>query len=98
MHHLDPSFALWLWWLRLLQTYVDIGGSLKKLLITHSCPSLHNTMGCSQPGSSFNGILQERIMEGVAIPLSRGSSQPRDQPGSPALQADSLLSEPLVVP
>ena len=96
MDNLDPSFVLWLWWLRLLQTYEDIGGPLKKLLVTHSCPSLCNTMGL--PGSSFSAILQERIMEGVAIPLSKGSSQPRDQLGSPALQVDSLSSEKLVVP
>ena len=30
-------------------------------------------------GSSVHGILQERILEWVAIPFSRGSSQPRDQ-------------------
>ena len=45
-------------------------------------------------GSPVHGILQARILEWVAIPFSRGSSQPRDEPGSPALQADSLLSEP----
>ena len=28
------------------------------------------------------------------MPSSRGSSQPRMEPGSPALQADSLPSEP----
>ena len=28
------------------------------------------------------------------MPFSRGSLQPRDQPRSPALQADSLSSEP----
>ena len=39
------------------------------------------------------GILQARILEWVAISLCRGSSQPND-PRSPALQADSLLSEP----
>ena len=39
------------------------------------------------------GILQARILEWVAIPFCRGSSQPND-PRSPALQADSLLSEP----
>ena len=38
-------------------------------------------------------ILQARILEWVAIPFPRGSSQPSD-PRSPALQADSLLSEP----
>ena len=39
------------------------------------------------------GILQARLLESVAIPSSRGSSGPRTEPGSPALQADSLLSE-----
>ena len=35
-------------------------------------------MDCSPPGSSVHGILQARILESVAIPFSRGSSQPRD--------------------
>ena len=35
--------------------------------------------GCSLPGCSDRGIVQVRILEGVAIPFSRGSSQPRDQ-------------------
>ena len=38
------------------------------------------------------GIFQTRILEQVVISFSRGSSQPRDQTQSPALQADSLLS------
>ena len=40
------------------------------------------------PSSSVHGILQARILEWVAISFSRGSSQPRVEPGSPALQAD----------
>ena len=36
-------------------------------------------MDCSLPGSSVHGILQARILEWVAMPSSRGSSQPRDQ-------------------
>ena len=36
-------------------------------------------VGCSLPRSSIHGILQARILEWVAIPFSRGSSQPRDQ-------------------
>ena len=36
-------------------------------------------MNCSLPGSSIHGIIQARILELVAIPFSRGSSQPRDQ-------------------
>ena len=37
-------------------------------------------MDCSLPGSSVHGILQARILEWVAIPFSRASSQFRDQP------------------
>ena len=58
------------------------------------CLSLCDPMDCSCPGSSVNGILQARILEWVAKPSSRGSSQPRIKPRSSTLQADSLLSEP----
>ena len=49
------------------------------------------------PGFSVRGILQARILEWLAIPFSRGSSQPRNwtQVSHIALQADSLPSEPL---
>ena len=43
------------------------------------CPILCNPMDNSPPGSSVHGILQTRILEWVAMPSSRGSSQPRDQ-------------------
>ena len=36
-------------------------------------------MDHSPPGSSVHGILQARRLEWVAMPSSRGSSQPRDQ-------------------
>ena len=36
-------------------------------------------MDCSPPGSSVHGISQVRLLECIAISLSRGSSQPRDQ-------------------
>ena len=56
-------------------------------------------MNWSLSGSSVPRILQgEFSKEWVAIPFSRRSSQPRDQPRSPGLQADSLPSEPLVKP
>ena len=51
---------------------------IKNLLVTQSCSTLCNPMDCSPPGSSVHGILQERIMEWVAIPFSR-SSWPRDR-------------------
>ena len=46
------------------------------------------------PGSSVHGILQARILEWIAIPFSRDLPNPGIEPGSPALQADSLPSEP----
>ena len=39
-------------------------------------------------------ILQARILEWVAYPFSRGSSNPEIKPRSPALQEDSLAAEP----
>ena len=44
-----------------------------------SCSTLCGPMDCSPPGSSVHGILQTRILEWVAMPSSRASSQPRDQ-------------------
>ena len=44
--------------------------------------------------TSLHGILQAGILEWVAIPFSRDLPDLGIEPGSPALQADSLLSEP----
>ena len=43
-----------------------------------SCLTLCDAMDCSPSGSSVHGILQARILEWVAIPVSKGSSRPRD--------------------
>ena len=78
------------------------------MLVTKCCPTLCDPVDCSPSGSSVHGLLQARILEWAAIRFSRGSSRPRDgtrvfwglpdsgmEPcGSPALQADSLPSEP----
>ena len=48
-------------------------------MYANPCPTLCNPIDCSPPCSSVHGILQPRILEWVAIPFSRGSSQPRDQ-------------------
>ena len=45
--------------------------------VTQSCLTLCNPMDCSPPGSTVLGILQARILEWLAISLSRGSSWPR---------------------
>ena len=54
------------------------------VLVTQSCLTLWDPMNFSLPGFSVHGILQARILEWVDIPFSR----------FPALQANSLLSEP----
>ena len=43
-----------------------------------SCPTLCDPMDRSPPGSSVHRILQARILEWVAMPSSKGSSQPRN--------------------
>ena len=47
--------------------------------VTQSFPTLCDSINCSPPASFVHGILQARILEWVAMPSSRGSSQPRDQ-------------------
>ena len=48
------------------------------MLSYFSCVWLWDSMDCSPPGSSVLGISQTSILESVAMPSSRGSSQPRD--------------------
>ena len=48
-------------------------------LVTQSCLTLCDPMDCSPSGSSVCGILQERILEWVSMPSSRGSSQLRNR-------------------
>ena len=43
--------------------------------VSPSCPTLCNPLDCSLPGSSCLVILQTRLLEWVAIPFSRRSSQ-----------------------
>ena len=64
-----------------------------KVKVTLSCLTL-----CDPVDYTVHEILQARILEWVAIAFSRGSPQPRDQTGSPALQADSLPAEPQTKP
>ena len=45
------------------------------MLVAQSC----DPKDCSLPGSSVHGILQGTILEWIAIPFSRGSSQSRDR-------------------
>ena len=54
-------------WEALLLTWSEVK-------VTQLCPTL-----CNPVGYAVYGILQARILEWVAFPFSRGSSQPRDQ-------------------
>ena len=49
------------------------------MLVAQLCLTLWDPMDCSPPGSSVHGLFQARILEWVAIPFSRGSSQSRDR-------------------
>ena len=53
---------------------------------------LYTTL-CNPIDYTVHGILQARILEWLAIPFSRVSSQPGIKPKSPGLQADSLPAE-----
>ena len=70
------------------------GGNAPKVHILHellllftrsSCLTLYNPMDCSLPAPLSMGLSQARILERVAMPSSRGSSNPGMEPVSPAL-------------
>ena len=62
-------------------------------LVTQLCPTLGDSMDCSPPGSSAHGIFQARILEWVAISVSRGSSLTQGLNPVSSLQAYILASE-----
>ena len=67
-----------------------------KALGSQACPTLCGPMDCRPAGSSVHGVLQARILERVAICFLGNLSDPGIKSGPPALQADSLLFEPLL--
>ena len=66
---------------------------IESMLVTKSCPTLCDPMDYSLPDSSVHGILQARILE-LGSHSPEHLPDPGIKPGSPALQPDSLLSEP----
>ena len=72
-------------------------GKKKESEVAQLCPTLCDPMDCSLPGSSVHGILQARILE-FPFPSPEDLPNPGTEPGSPALQADSLPSEPPAKP
>ena len=66
--------------------------------VAQRCPAPCDPVDCSSPDYSAHGILQAIILEWVAIPSSGDLPGPGIKPASPALQVDSLPSEPPVQP
>ena len=62
-------------WLTMHQNLTNSQAKSQHLKLLHLCLIFCNPMGCRPPGSSFHGI-QAIILEWVAMPSSRGSSQP----------------------
>ena len=69
------------WFLRTLQRLGPPGPDSPCMFVdrvhAQSCPALCGPMDCSPAGFSVHGILQARILEWVAVPSYRASSQPR---------------------
>ena len=95
-----PECRAWIRWEMNPSTVASLEPSLCRVclcvcvLVTQSCPALFDPMGCSPPDSSVHGILLARILEWVACPSPGDPPDPGIESRSPALQADSLLSEP----
>ena len=64
------------------------------VLLAQSCLTLCDLMDYSLPGSSIHEIVQARLLERVTSPSPRDLPDPGIEPRSPALQVDSLPSEP----
>ena len=87
--------------LKKLKKQVSLQKKDKKKEITRHvlccAQSIHSydPMDCGPPGSFVHGILQAKILEWVAIPVSRGSSQLKDQTRVSCItEADFLPTEP----
>ena len=89
-HEIIPVTPTWAllplsWW----------GLSVKvKVLVPQLCPTLCDPVDSSLSGSSVFGILQVTIQVGLPFPSPGDLPDTGIKPGSPALQMDSLRSEP----
>ena len=80
--------------LKIYSTLVNWFFSPVVVLVVQSCPALCNPMDCSPPGSSVHEFSRQEYWNGLPFPSPGGLPHPGMEPGSPALQADSLPSEP----
>ena len=69
-------------------------GGKKESEVAQWCPTLCDLMDCSLPGFSIHGILQAEYWSGLLFPSPEDLPDPRIEPRSPALEADTLTTEP----
>ena len=66
--------------------------------VAQSCPTLCNPVDCSLPGfyqaSPSMGFSRQKYWSGLPFPSPGDLPNPGIEPGSPALEADALTSEP----
>ena len=73
-------------WHRVDHDWSDLAAAAAAaVLVSQLCLTFCDPTDCSLLGSSVHGILQARILEWVAFPFSRGSSQPRDRTWVPCI-------------
>ena len=65
-----------------------------KVLVTQLCPALCDTMDYDLPGSSVLEFSRQEYWIRLPFPSLGDLPDPGIEPRSPALQANSLLSEP----
>ena len=64
------------------------------MLVAQPCLTLCNPMDCSPPGSSVHRLFRQEYWSRLPFPFPGDLPNPGIKPGSPALQADSLLTLP----
>ena len=62
--------------------------------VTQSCLTIWDPMDCSLPGSSVHGISRQEYWSGLLCPPPGDLPNPGNKLRFPALQEDSVLSEP----
>ena len=62
--------------------------------LSHLCPTLCNPMAIARQTPPSMEFSRQEYWSGLPFPSSGDLPNPRIEPGSPALQADSLPSEP----
>ena len=77
------------WW-------VNMKKESLKVLVPQSCLTLCDTMDYSHQAPLSMGFSRQEYWSGLPFPSPEDLPNPGVEPGSPALQADSLLSKPWV--